>query len=189
MAGGDMTDGADRIYEQVLLLRCQAGDGGAFAELIERYGPRVRYYLRQMLGDAHAAEDVLQDVWLDVFQGVPKLLDLAAFPAWVYRVAHDRAARVLRRPPPPEPLPAAEFAGPDAARDFSPDDAAQIHAALNQLPPDHREILVLRFLEEMSYEDIARVVGSPVGTVRSRLHYAKRALRLILERTAEHERK
>jgi RNA polymerase sigma-70 factor (ECF subfamily) len=58
----------------------------------------------------------------------------------------------------------------------------RIHAALDELPPEQREVLVLRFLEEMSYEEIARVVGCQLGTVRSRIFYGKRALRQVLER-------
>jgi RNA polymerase sigma-70 factor (ECF subfamily) len=57
-----MTDSADRLYERLLVLRCQAGDEGGFTELVERYHPRLRYYLRKMLHDAHGAEDALQEV-------------------------------------------------------------------------------------------------------------------------------
>src|SRR2546422_298407 len=71
---------------------------------------------------------------------------------------------------------------------FSPEDAIAIHAALDRMTPEHREALILRFVEEMSYEQIAAVTGVSVGTVRSRLHYAKRALRHLLERTDDHER-
>ena len=66
--------------------------------------------------------------------------------------------------------------------DFSPEDAARIHAALDRLAAEHREVLVLRFLEEMTYDQIARVVGCQLGTVRSRLHYAKQALRRAIEK-------
>ena len=82
-----MSDPADRIYERLLVLRCQAGDGTAFGELVERYGPRLRYFLRKMLRDAGAAEDALQEVWLDVYRAMPRLADPGAFPAWLYRVA------------------------------------------------------------------------------------------------------
>ncbi|MFL5341097.1 MAG: RNA polymerase sigma factor [Gemmataceae bacterium] len=184
-----MDDPADRIYERLLLLRCQAGNADAFAELVERYGPRLRYFVRRMLGDDDTAEDVLQEVWLDVFRGLGGLLDLGAFPAWVYRIARDRTARRLRRPQlPREPAKdVSEIEAAGGAEEFSAEDAAAIHAALSELTPDQREVLVLRFLEEMSYDDIAKVVGGPVGTVRSRLHYAKRALRTILERKTKHE--
>ena len=180
-----MSDPAERLYEQVLIVRCQTGDEDAFALLVERYGPRLRYYLRKMLGgSADAAEDVLQDVWLDVVRGVGRLADPGAFPTWVYRIARNRAARLLRRRRPEvRPLTDLDPADDADTGDFAAEDAERIHAALNDLPAEHREVLVLRFLEEMSYEEIARVVGGPLGTVRSRLHYAKRALRRILERT------
>src|SRR5262249_55670525 len=141
------------------------------------------------LGRDHRSDDVLQDVWFDVFRGVAKLDDPGAFPAWVYRIARARVARVLRQPRPPvRPLEADDLT--DAAEDgddFTAEDAERVHAALDRLSPEHREVLVLRFLEGMSYEDIARVTGGQLGTVRSRLHYAKRALRGLLERTNLHD--
>jgi RNA polymerase sigma-70 factor (ECF subfamily) len=184
-----MADLTERIYERILVLRCQAGDEPAFAELVERYSPRLRYYLRKLLGGRDAAEDALQDVWLDVFRNVPRLVDPGAFAAWLYRIARDRAWRTLRRlRRVSRPIVETDLAEVGEDRDsFSADDAARIHAGLDELPPEQREVLVLRFLEQMTYEDIARVVGCPAGTVRSRLYYGKRALRRALERTNDHE--
>jgi RNA polymerase sigma-70 factor (ECF subfamily) len=68
---------------------------------------------------------------------------------------------------------------PDA--EFSAEDAGRVFEALDRLTPEHREILLLRFIEQMSYDDLAQVIGCPVGTVRSRIHNAKRGLRTILE--------
>jgi RNA polymerase sigma-70 factor (ECF subfamily) len=184
-----MSDQADRIYEQVLVLRCQAGDEAAFAELVGLYGRRLRYYVRKMLGHADA-EDVLQDIWLDVYRSVPRLVNAAAFPAWIYRIARDRTYRELRkRYRAPQPLAdedVAEISDHDAG-EFTAEDAERVHAALDRLAPEQREVLVLRFLEDMTYEDIARVLGCRLGTVRSRIHYGKRALRQLLERTCHHE--
>jgi RNA polymerase sigma-70 factor (ECF subfamily) len=183
-----MDDPAERLYVRVLVLRCQAGDEPAFAELVERYAPRLRYYLRKMLADAHAAEDVLQDVWLDVFRALPRLADAGAFPAWLYRIARDRAFRMTRQHRNHRPLAEAEnLTDGEDGESFSAADAEAIHLALDTLPPEHREVLVLRFLEEMSYEDIAQVAGCELGTVRSRLHYAKRGLRRALEARCDHE--
>lgn len=178
-----MTDSAERLYERMLVLRCQTGDEAAFEELVSRYHRRLRYYLRKMLGDAHKAEDALQDVWFDVFRKAPRLKDPDAFRAWLYRIARDRAYRLLRR----ErrmfvSLDGNVVAENGAGREFSAEDAEQIHVALDRLGPEHREILVLRFLEEMSYHEIARIVGCPVGTVRSRIHYAKQALRQFIDK-------
>jgi RNA polymerase sigma-70 factor (ECF subfamily) len=176
------------LSEQLLVLRCQVGDEAAFAALVERYGPRLRYYLRKMLGRPGEVEDALQEVWFDVFRSVGRLGDPRAFPTWLYRIAHDRAARHFRRArPAPEPLPNGEVGEDAGAGDFTAEDAEQVHAALDALAPEHREVLVLRFLEEMSYEEIARATGGQLGTVKSRIHYAKRALRRALERTNAHE--
>jgi RNA polymerase sigma-70 factor (ECF subfamily) len=179
-----MTDQAEQIYERLLVVRAQAGDEAAFAELVERYSPRLRYFLRKLLASADGADDALQDVWLDVFRHLPRLADPQALVAWLYRIARDRAFGRLRKAGRAEQL-ADEGAVIDQATaeedEFSPEDAQRIHAALDALPPEQREVLVLRFLEEMSYEEIARVVGCQIGTVRSRIFYGKQTLRRILE--------
>jgi len=177
-----MSASADRLAEQVRILRCQTGDEAAFAELVADFGPRLCYFVRKLIGDSPNVEDVIQDIWLDVLRGLPRLADVRAFPAWIYRVARDRAWRTLRkRRPQGQPFPQDTIAAEEDA-EFSAEDAALIHACLDDLPPEQREVLVLRFVEDMSYEDIARVTGSPLGTVRSRIHYAKRALRRALEK-------
>ncbi len=189
-----MSDQADLIYERLLVVRAQAGDDAAFAELVERFSPRLRYFLRKLLqpscrerppwrsGDA---EDALQDVWVDVIRSLPRLNDPQALVAWLYRIARDRAFARLRKAKPHEQLRdegTVADTTTDDDRDFSPEDAERIHAALDTLPPEQREVLVLRFLEDMTYEQIAVVTGCNLGTVRSRLHYAKRALRSVLEK-------
>ena len=181
-----MTNPADRLSERLLVLRCQAGDEEAFEDLVEGYNRRLLYYLRKMLREVDRAEDVLQEVWLAVLRGLPKLADPGAFSAWLYRIARDRACRELRERRPFRPLEEMDLAE-ETADDIRLEDAEYIHAALDELAPEHREVLVLRFLEGMTYENIARVTGCPVGTVRSRIHYAKRALRCALERTSGHE--
>jgi RNA polymerase sigma-70 factor (ECF subfamily) len=172
-----MPEAAERLYEQVLVLRCQAGDDAAFAELVQRYHERLRYYIRRLLGETSSAEDVLQDVWLRVYRKLPALRRPGALSVWLYRIARNAALAALRQRRGWIELaeePAAP--GPDDESEFSPEDAARIHTALQRLRRDHKEVLVLRFLEQMSYEEIAKVVGCPVGTVRSRIYYAKRAL-------------
>ncbi len=180
-----MTDQADLIYERLLVVRAQAGDNAAFAELVERFSPRLRYFLRKLLPSAHDAEDALQDVWVDVIRSLPRLNDPQALVAWLYRIARDRAFARLRKAKPHEQLRdegTVANTTTDDDRDFSPEDAERIHAALDTLPPEQREVLVLRFLEDMTYEQIAVVTGRNLGTVRSRLHYAKRALKIALEK-------
>ena len=185
-----MADPEKRLYEQILVLRCQTGDETAFAQLVKRYGPRLRYYLQKAFGRRDGAEDAWQDVWFTVFRKVRGLADPGAFTPWLYQIARRRAYDLLRqRRPSCRPMEEAEqVPDPSAeALDFSPEDGQRIHAALDELTLEHREVLVLRFLEDMAYEDIAAVTGCQLGTVKSRLYYAKRALRGILERAVIHE--
>ena len=182
-----MSDEADRLYERLLVVRCQTGDEQAYRELIERFSPRLRYFLRKRLPRADRADDLLQEVWLDVFRQLPRLQDAAAFGAWVYQIARGKALLDLRRnghlPRGTEDIDNVAVAEPEPA--FSPEDAGRIHAALDRLNDEHREVLLLRFLEELSYDEIGRVIGCPLGTVRSRLHYAKQALARLLNDAKE----
>jgi RNA polymerase sigma-70 factor (ECF subfamily) len=181
-----MTEPAEQLYEQVLVLRCQAQDTAALEELIARYDRRLRYYLRKWAGDA--SDDILQEVWFDAWRGIGRLEHPGALAAWLYTIARRHAMARLRRAElvlTTNDLPHLNELADDANDEptFSPADAAAIHAALDRLTPAHREVLVLRFLEEMSYDDMARVVGCEIGTIKSRLHYAKQSLRAELEPT------
>jgi RNA polymerase sigma-70 factor, ECF subfamily len=183
-----MSDPVDRLYERLLVLRCQAGDEAAFEELVGRYSPRVRNFLGQMLGDVHGAEDALQEVWFDVFRGVGRLRELGAFVPWLYRIARDRAYKILRRHG--LTLRSLEetdvpIAVPEGDEEGERPDL--INQSLEQLPYEQREVVLLRFVEQMPYEQIAAAVGCGIGTVRSRLHYAKRALRREMERRKDHD--
>jgi RNA polymerase sigma-70 factor, ECF subfamily len=178
-----MADLTDRLYERLLVLRCQTGEATAFGEVVERFGPRLRYYLGQMIERRDQVDDLLQEVWLTVFRKVATLKEPAAFAAWLYRIARDKAAFQRRKRRREILVEEADFAAcVGDGEEFSADDAEQIHTGLAKLAGEHREVLILRFLEEMNYEEIARVTDCPVGTVRSRLHYAKGALRREIER-------
>jgi RNA polymerase sigma-70 factor (ECF subfamily) len=99
-----MTEFADRLAERVLVLRCQAGDDAAFEQLVVQFSPRLRYFLWRMLGKPFCIEDVLQDVWIQVFRGLSSLADAGAFRTWLYRIARDRAYREFRKRSPPVQL-------------------------------------------------------------------------------------
>jgi RNA polymerase sigma-70 factor (ECF subfamily) len=185
-----MTDTPRQLREQILVSRCQAGDERAFEEMVSTYGPRLRYYLLKQLGRPEAMDDLLQEVWLDVYRGIVRLRYPGAFRTWIYRIARDRAFRVLRRARVPLQLAdEADLAAAEVEDDsFSAEDARRVHAALDRLSPFHREVLLLRFIEDLPYEDIAQITGCPIGTVRSRIHHAKRLLRQAMERGNIHER-
>ena len=110
-----MTDRAEQVYRSVLVVRCQAGDPAAFAELVALYQPRLRYFLARMVGEDHAADDLLQEIWFEVYRGLARLADPAAFPAWLYRIARHRAVAALRKKrQPPSSLEGIDLAGEGA---------------------------------------------------------------------------
>jgi RNA polymerase sigma-70 factor (ECF subfamily) len=177
-----VTDSAERIYEQVLVARCQTGDEAARAELVRRYHARLVYFVRRLLGDDCPIDDVLQEVWLAALSHLARLRSPAAFRVWLYRIARNQVCTALRRRHQWADLPDDGLAAPaDDQPAFTRDQAGLIHVCLGRLKPVHREVLVLRFIEGMTYEQIAEVVGCPVGTVRSRIHHAKSALRHEME--------
>jgi RNA polymerase sigma-70 factor (ECF subfamily) len=176
-----VNDAAARVYDRLLILRCQTGDPAALREVIGRYSPGLRLFIAK-IGAADCCDDVLQETWFDVYRKLKSLQQPDAFAAWVYRIARDKVYRLRRRR-----LPA--FVDHDVAQlpadvdeDFSQEESARVRIALDALAVEHREVLLLRFVESMSYEQIAEVINRPNGTVRSRIHYAKLALRAQLER-------
>jgi RNA polymerase sigma-70 factor (ECF subfamily) len=133
----------------------------------------------------------LQQTWLRVWRGIGSLKEPQRLTAWLYRVTrntamnHARLQAAYRAGLEERPVPVAFEEESDT---FDPEDAEQVHAALLRLTLPHREALTLFFLEDLSIEEIADIVGIQPGTVKSRLHYAKQALRKVLqEETARHE--
>jgi RNA polymerase sigma factor (sigma-70 family) len=174
---------AAELIEQVLLLRCQIGDKDAFEELCERYEKPLRYFINRLLDNSELTEDIFQDTWLTVIRRIHGLREINSFPAWLYRIARNKVYQQLRNKrivfELDENIPAENHAEED---DFSVEDAAKVHKCLKELPPEFREVLMLRFLEQMPYEQISQVLNCKLGTVRSRLYYAKLALKKELEK-------
>ncbi len=179
------TDEVQQIQERLMVLCAQAGNRDAFCRLVDLYDRRLLYFIRRILGETEGALDVLQTVWLNVHRQLGKLKAPDAFRVWLYRIAHDQAITELRRKSKRpvllddvESMQPVDKPGLDAT---AFDNAELVHVALQDLSVDHRRVLTLRFLEDMSIEEIAEVVGLSSGTVKSRLHYAKHALRRRIE--------
>lgn len=174
---------SDRLIEQLLLLRCQMGDKDALAELIYRYERPLRYFINRLLDNSEMTEDIFQDIWLTVISRIHGLREIDSFPAWLYRIARNKVYQQHRikktKLELDENIAVENHAEDD---DFSGEDAVKVHKGLKELPPEFREVLMLRFLEQMSYEQIAEVLNCKLGTVRSRLYYAKISLKKELEK-------
>lgn len=169
--------------ESSTVLRAQKGDGEAFRALVEAYDRRLLYFLRRILNESEEAFDVLQEVWLCVHRNLRTLRAPEAFRVWVYRIAHDQAMSALRRQNrslPVDDRPADQIPDIDES-ERRKESAEQIHAALHRLSADHARVLTLHYLEEMGVGEISEVLACSVGTVKSRLHYARIALRRGIE--------
>jgi RNA polymerase sigma-70 factor (ECF subfamily) len=175
----DDTPSADAARDEWLVVRCQLGERDAFDELIARWHPQLRRYVLRLTGDADAAADVLQEIWLRVIRGLARLREAGRFRAWLFgiarRVLMDRL-RVRYAEPPMTSLEPGEFEEP-AVEDEDAEDLASLQTGLDRLPLPEREVLVLFYLQELSLADIAEIAAIPVGTVKSRLYRARKLLR------------
>ncbi len=174
---------SDKLIEQVLILRCQIGDKDALAGLIERYQAPLRYFISRLSANPEMAEDIFQDTWLTVIRRIHTLKKIDAFSTWLYRIARNKVYQQFRRKRKLSELDQ-NIAVPNNTKNdvFSPEDAAKVHRCLKELLPEYREVLMLRFLEQMSYEQISHVINCRLGTVKSRIHYAKLALKKEMEK-------
>jgi len=178
-----MTTDVRRMRDEILVLKHRLGDASAFDELMRRWEPRLLYYLRRLTPQEADAWDALQRTWMAAHRDLRRLEDPKALRAWLYRVARNQAVSHLRAESARRA--AVDAVDPDQLADVdwspSPDEAEAVHAAIATLSPPHREVVTLYFLEDMPLREIAQVVGAPVGTVKSRLHHAKRLLRSFLK--------
>lgn len=172
--------------------RLRRGDPNTLAALIARYEHRLYRYLLRLVHDPATAQDLFQQTWLRVMQGIRSFRPEQDFEPWLFSIAHNVAIDHLRRKQPesldellPSGTPRSEglLAGGrsilDRVLDF--ERARALASVVATLPAIHREVLTLRFEEDMKLEQIAEVCGVPLPTVKSRLRRALEALRVRLE--------
>ena len=187
------------LRERMLLRRLRARDERAFRELVAEHRDRVFNLTYRMLGNRAEAEDVAQEVFITVFKTVDTFREESKFSTWLYRVTvnhcknrikylsrrHDRdqdeldeavaqATAVAANAPVPAPRPDRQLEGAQMEQ--------ILQEAIAQLDEDHRLLVVLRDVEDLSMEEIVEITGLPDGTVKSRLHRARLALRKKLTR-------
>ena len=180
----DSTQGSD----ETLMLAWVAGDVSAFEQLYSRHRGRLYRFLLRQLRDKSLAEELFQDVWQRVIAAGGGWKPEAAFATWLYRIAHNRLAdhwRALQyRPPAPADGDerAARIPDPDTPeRTLSEfEQRRRLQLALDELPDEQREVLLLRLEQELTLEEIGAITGVGRETVKSRLRYAMDKLRTRL---------
>lgn len=164
--------------DRELISRVAAGDEVAFRQLYERYADRVFRYAFTLLRNRHLAEEVAQETMVAIWRGAGSFKGGSQVSTWIFGIARNQAHAFLRREVRGEREPEEPLTLPDPAEAVERE--GRVLSALAKLPPGQREVVVLAFYEGLSYREIARLLGVPEGTVKSRMHLAKRKLREAL---------
>jgi RNA polymerase sigma-70 factor (ECF subfamily) len=173
--------------EQLPVPQAKAGEPEAWDALFRRYQLPLYVYIFELVHDEQASLDLVQETFIAAVRHIGNLRDDGKFGGWLFGIAHQKCIQRWRKQSREEVLPDVI---PESANEFEggPDDLlirqeqeAEFMNLLNQLPLPQRSVLLLHFVEDFSLEEIAGITGTPIGTVKSRLHYAKKSLRKLLE--------
>jgi RNA polymerase sigma-70 factor, ECF subfamily len=182
---------SEREIDHLLVERAQRGDKRAFELLVEKYQRKLARLVSRLVRDPGEAEDVTQEAFIKAYRALPSFRGDSAFYTWLYRIGINTAKNYLvatgRRAPTSTEVDAEEaesFESGEQLRDIntpeslllSKEIATTVNAAIESLPEELRSAIQLRELEGMSYEEIAKLMDCPIGTVRSRIFRAREAI-------------
>jgi RNA polymerase sigma-70 factor, ECF subfamily len=173
--------------EQLPVPQARAGEPAAWETLFRRYQLPLYVYVFELVHNEQASLDIVQETFIAAVKHIGGLREDAKFGSWLFGIAHQKCVQRWRKQGHDEML-REEIAGTVDEFEAGPDDLlirreqeAQFMNLLNQLPLPQRSVLLLHFVEDFSLEEIARITEAQLGTVKSRLHYAKKSLRKLLE--------
>ncbi len=182
---------SERDIDSQLVARAKRGDKRAFELLVEKYQRKLARLLARLIRDPGEVEDVTQEAFVKAYRALPSFRGDSAFYTWLYRIGINTAKNYLmalgRRAPTSTEIEAGEAEGYEEGeqlRDIntpesvllSKEIATTVNAAIDELPEELRTAIQLRELEGMSYEEIARIMDCPIGTVRSRIFRARESI-------------
>ena len=174
------------MNEILLISRARGGDREAFGALVEQYRDNVYRLAYRMCGNAYVADEAAQEAFVAAWRALPNFRGDAKFSTWLYRLTTNAAIDVMRREKRHQTVGDGEMV--DLADDAdSPQETVErteqqeaVQKALSTLSEEYREVLLLRYMEELDYAEIAEVLQLPSGTVKSRINRAKAALKAAL---------
>ena len=166
----------------------KAGDPEAWNRLFQRYQLPLYSYVFELVRDEQTSLDIVQEVFINAVRYVDRLRDDGKFGSWLFGIAHQKCIQQWRKLPREEGICTEEL---ESVSDDEPspsdwlinkEQEEEFMLQLNQLPPPQRSVLLLHFVEDFSLEEIAGITMTAIGTVKSRLHYARKSLRKIIEK-------
>lgn len=170
--------------DMAMARRIAQGDRAAFAEFVDLYGPRIQALARRYAASQSDTEDLTQEIFLDLYRAIAGFRGASALSTWVYRVAmnhclkhSERRRRELQPLDDPEIGTGENVSADPARRAIAGELRDKVQTALSGLTPEHRAVVILHELQELTYGECAEILSVPVGTVKSRLYYAFRALK------------
>jgi len=176
--------------EQLPVAAARAGSPEAWDALFQRYQLPLYAYVFELIRSEQDSLDVVQETFTSAARNLAGLRDNDRFGSWLFSIAHRKCVDRWRKSGREEPL---DDAAIEALADFENDPSellirreqeAEFMKLIEQLPLPQRSVLLLHFVEDFSLEEIAGITGAQIGTVKSRMHYAKRALRKLIEENA-----
>ena len=173
--------------EALPVAQARAGNPASWDTLFKRYQLPLYVYVIELVRNEQASLDIVQETFISAVRHLGGLRDDDKFGSWLFGIAHQKCVQRWRRNGRrqrayDEPVePSTEAAESPFELLVRQESEAEFMKLLHQLPPRQRSVLLLHFIEEFSLEEIAAITGAAVGTVKSRMHYAKRALRKLLE--------
>jgi RNA polymerase sigma-70 factor (ECF subfamily) len=174
-------------HEQLPVPQARAGEPAAWDVLFRRYQLPLYVYVFELVHNEQTSLDVVQETFIAAARHIGGLRDDAKFGSWLFGIAHQKCIQHWRKHSSKEVLFDEASESPDEFENSPVDllirreQEAEFMNLLNQLPLPQRSVLLLHFVEDFSLEEISRITETQLGTVKSRLHYAKRALRKLLE--------
>lgn len=179
-----MAQTPDRILDELLVIGCQRGDLRAFEQLVARWYDRLKQHAWHLTGDADASSEIVQDAWVEIVRTIRRLREPTSFRGWAFRIVRNKSADWMRRRSRQRTLKSdLERRHDDHVDDSEPDGRGNdIQSVLQELPEVSRQILSLKYLDNLSTREIAEALGIPVGTVKSRLFHARERLTQRIER-------
>lgn len=174
-AMSDEIDGLDHEADRWLVEKARGGDVDAYEVLIRRHRGRIYRIALRMLGNPHDAEDVAQDVVIQLWTALSGFVGASTFATWLYRIVVNRCLNHIRRQRHTRPLLDADPPPTAGAEDtvLAKQRTAATIAAIAALPPDLRAVFVLHQMEALSYREVAAITNLPESTVRGRLYRAR----------------
>jgi RNA polymerase sigma-70 factor (ECF subfamily) len=162
------------LQDAILVQRAQAGDDAAFTQIYERYAPAIYRYIYGHVQDATVAEDLHAEVFARMFEGLPRYQERGwPISAWLYRIAHDRSIDTLRAQYRRQHISLEKWGGMCEGPEQSVGlqlDCEELHRSLDTLTTDQRQVIQLRFLAEMSIQEVAQRLGRTEGAVKALQH-------------------